>query len=129
MIVLGSTGGTAKDAADELRDQGVAAGVLKIRVYRPFPAREIFDAMPKAKAVAVLDRSVACGLGDGGPVFHEIRSFAYEFGVSIPMINYVYGIGGRDISPEHVAIAFNDLKEAASSGKPGELYRYLNLRD
>jgi len=129
VIVLGSTGGTAKDAADELRDQGVAAGVVKLRVYRPFPAKEIFDAMPKAKAVAVLDRSISAGLGNGGPVFHELRSFAYEFGKSLPMVNYVYGIGGRDIHSQHVESAFEDLKAVASSGKPGELYRYLNLRD
>jgi pyruvate ferredoxin oxidoreductase alpha subunit len=129
VIVLGSTAGTAKVAADELREEGVAAGVVKIRSYRPFPGAEIFAAFPKAKAVAVLDRSVAFGLGSGGPVFHEVRSYGYELGARIPMINYVYGIGGRDISVEHIRSAFEDLKGVASSGKPGELYRYLNLRD
>jgi pyruvate ferredoxin oxidoreductase alpha subunit len=129
IVVLGSTGGTAKQAADDMRDQGVKAGVLKIRSYRPFPGVEIIDALSKAKAVAVLDRSVACGLGDGGPVFHEIRSYAYECGAKLPMINYVYGIGGRDVSTDHVAKAFEDLKEVASTGQTGERYRYLNLRD
>jgi pyruvate ferredoxin oxidoreductase alpha subunit len=128
-IVLGSTAGTAKEAVDELRERGVAAGVVKIRLYRPFPGAELFDAMPKAKAVAVLDRSIAFGLGSGGPVFHEVRSWGYELGKRIPIINYLYGIGGRDVSPEHITEAFDDLREVARSGDPGRLYRHLNLRD
>jgi pyruvate ferredoxin oxidoreductase alpha subunit len=129
MIVLGSTAGTAKETADIVREKGVKAGVLKIRCYRPFPGKEIWDACPKAKAIAVLDRSIACGLGSGGPVFHEVRSFGYELGRSVPVIDYVYGIGGRDIAIDHLVGAYEDLQKVAAEGKPGELYRYLNLRD
>jgi pyruvate ferredoxin oxidoreductase alpha subunit len=127
-VVLGSTAGTAKEAADELRDAGVAAGVVKVRAFRPFPGKEIFDAMPKAKACAVLDRAVAFGLG-AGPVFHEIRSYAYEYGSKVPFVSYIYGIGGRDINTDHVKGAYEDLKEVAATGKVGVRDRYLNLRD
>jgi pyruvate ferredoxin oxidoreductase alpha subunit len=128
IVVLGSTAGTTKDAVDEMREKGVKAGSVKIRVYRPFPGTEIFDAMPAAKAVAVLDRSIACGLGSGGPVFHEVRSFGYELGKTVPIVNYVYGIGGRDINVQQVCAVYEDLATVAG-GDRGEIYRYINLRD
>ena len=128
IIVLGSTAGTAKVAADEMRDRGVAAGVVKVRSFRPFPGEEIWNACSKAKAVAVFDRSIAYGLG-GGPVFHEVRSFGYELGKTVPVVSYVYGIGGRDINTDHIRGAFEELKEVASSGKVGVRDRYINLRD
>ena len=128
IIVLGSTAGTAKEAADEMREKGVGAGVVKIRSFRPFPAQEIFQSMPKAKACAVLDRSIAFGLG-AGPVFHEVRSYGCEFGSKIPFVSYIYGIGGRDISTDHIGSVYDDLKEVARTGKVGVRDRYLNLRD
>ena len=128
IVVLGSTAGTAKETADEMREGGVAAGVIKIRSFRPFPGEEIWNAMPNAKAVAVLDRSVAFGLG-AGPVFHEVRSYGYELGKTVPVVSYVYGIGGRDINTDHIRGAFEELKEIAASGKVGVRDRYLNLRD
>jgi len=128
LVALGSTAGTAKEAADELREKGVPAGVIKVRSFRPFPGREIWEAMPKAKVVGVLDRSIAFGLG-GGPVFHEVRSFGYEIGARVPVVSYVYGIGGRDINTDHIVGAFEDLQKIAATGQLGERYRYLNLRD
>ncbi len=128
IVVLGSTAGTAKEAADEMRDAGTPAGVVKIRSFRPFPGEEIWNACPKAKAVAVFDRSVAYGLG-AGPVFHEVRSYGYELGRTVPVVSYVYGIGGRDINTDHIRQAYDELKEVASSGKVGVRDRYLNLRD
>lgn len=128
-IVLGSTAGTAKEAADRMREKGVKAGVIKIRCFRPFPGGEIWEAIPAAKAIGVMDRSIAFGLGYGGPVFHEIRSFGYELAKSVPMVDFLYGIGGRDISPEHIETVYDQLATVASEGKPGELYRYVNVRD
>jgi pyruvate ferredoxin oxidoreductase alpha subunit len=128
IVVLGSTAGTAKEAADAVRERGVAAGVVKIRSFRPFPAEEIWNAIPNAKAIGVMDRSVAFGLG-AGPVFHELRSYGYELGKSVPVVSWIYGIGGRDIAPEHVEGAFEELKEVASTGRVGVRDRYLNLRD
>jgi pyruvate ferredoxin oxidoreductase alpha subunit len=127
-VVLGSTAGTLKETVDQAREKGSKVGVIKIRSYRPFPAAEITAAMPKAKAVAVLDRSIAYGLG-GGPVFHEIRSAAYDVGMTVPMVSFVYGIGGRDIDTEICMDMFNQMQEVATSGKVGVRDRYLNLRD
>ena len=128
-VVLGSTAGTTKEAADRMREKGVKAGVLKIRCFRPFPGQEIWDAMPAAKAIGVMDRSIAFGLGYGGPVFHEMRSFGYELKKSVPMVDFLYGIGGRDIAPEHIEDVYGQLAKVASDGEPGEIYRYVNLRD
>jgi len=127
-VALGSTAGTLKETVDVAREKGQKVGAIKIRSYRPFPAEEIIAALSKAKAVAVMDRSIAYGLG-GGPVFHEIRSAAYEAGMNIPMVSFVYGIGGRDIAIDHCAGMFDQMQEVASSGKVGVRDRYLNLRD
>jgi pyruvate ferredoxin oxidoreductase alpha subunit len=127
-VVLGSTAGTMKETVDMAREKGQKAGVIKVRSYRPFPAAEITAAMPKAKAVTVMDRSIAYGLG-GGPVFHEVRSAAYEAGMNIPVVSFVYGIGGRDIATGHCAEMFDQMQEVASSGKVGVRDRYLNLRE
>jgi len=127
-VALGSTAGTVKEAVDVAREAGRKVGAIKIRTYRPFPGNEIIDAMPKAKAVAVMDRSIAYGLG-GGPVFHEVRSYAYERGMKVPMVSYVYGIGGRDISTDHVAAMFDEMAKVASTGEVGVRDRYINLRD
>ncbi len=128
-VVLGSTAGTAKEAVDRMREKGKKAGVLSIRCFRPFPGADIWQAMPAAKAIGVMDRSIAFGLGNGGPLFHEIRSFGYELKKSVPMVDFLYGIGGRDIAPEHIEDVYDQLAKVASDGEPGELYRFVNLRD
>jgi len=110
------------------REKGLKVGSIKIRSYRPFPAAEIIAAMPKAKAVAVMDRSIAYGLG-AGPVFHEVRSAAYEAGLTVPMVSFVYGIGGRDINTDHCMDVLEQMQEVASSGKVGVRDRYVSLRE
>lgn len=110
VLALGSTAGTAKAAVDELRAQGKKVGVLKLRVFRPFPAQEIYRALSGAKALAVLDRSEGLS-GIGGPVFQEVRSAFYRQS-QIPVSSYVYGLGGRDIDPDMIASVFRDLKES-----------------
>ena len=109
VIALGSTAGTAKAAVDDLRARGEKVGVLKLRVFRPFPAPEIVRALSNSRAVAVLDRSEGFS-GIGGPVFQEVRSALYR-NSEFPVSGYVYGLGGRDITPEMIAGVFGDLKE------------------
>ena len=108
VVALGSTAGTAKAAVDDLREKGEKVGVLKLRVFRPFPAPEIVRVLAKARAVAVLDRSEGFS-GIGGPVFQEVRSALYRKS-ELPVSGYVYGLGGRDITPEMIAGVFSDLK-------------------
>ena len=109
VIALGSAAGTAKAAVDDLRAMGKKVGVIKLRVFRPFPAPELVQALSNAKAVAVLDRSEGFS-GIGGPVFQEVRSALYRK-ADMPVSGYVYGLGGRDITPEMIAGVFGDLKE------------------
>jgi len=123
IVALGSTAGTATAAVDAMREKGVKAGVLKLRVYRPFPACHILERLKGAKAVGVMDRSISFGLG--GPLFHEIRSAAYGK-LSTPMQSFIYGLGGRDITVEQIKGVFEDLKKTAT-GAPAET-RYVGLR-
>ena len=127
IVCMNSTAGTAKYTADKLRAEGVKAGVLKIRVFRPFPAEEIAQSLSKAKAVAVLDK--ADGLNAvGGPLFTEVTSGMYTNDVKVPTVSYIYGIGGRDTKSDDIEKVYEDLKKVAESGKVENPYRYLGLR-
>jgi pyruvate ferredoxin oxidoreductase alpha subunit len=109
VIALGSTAGTAKAAVDDLRARGEKVGVLKLRVFRPFPALELVEALSNARGVAVLDRSEGFN-GIGGPLFQDVRSALYRK-ADMPVSGYVYGLGGRDITPGMIAGVLGDLKE------------------
>ena len=127
IVCMNSTAGTAKYTADLLRDKGIKAGVLKVRVFRPFPGEEIAKALSKAKAVAVLDK--ADGLNAvGGPLFTDTTSAMYTANINVPTVNYIYGIGGRDVKSDDIESVYNDLAEVAKSGKAENPYRYLGLR-
>lgn len=128
IILMGSTVGTAKDVVDDLRAAGEKVGLIKIRVYRPFPYDAIRAALKKLKAVAVLDRAVSFGTF-GGPVYTDIRATLYGNGVNLPVINYIYGLGGRDIDKAQIKSAFDDLKDIVKSGRVSEELRFLGLRD
>jgi len=126
MVGLGSTMGTMKDAADRVREQdGIAAGVVAIRVFRPFPFEEIRAALSGAGAVGVMDRAISYGLG--GPVFNEVRSALY--GQDSPMASYIYGLGGRDMSLDMAQDALRDLAQVKQSGESARETRYLGLRE
>jgi pyruvate ferredoxin oxidoreductase alpha subunit len=127
VIALGSTCGTAKAVVDDLRAEGIGAGLLKIRSFRPFPEAEIAAALGRAKAVAVLDRSISFG-APGGPVHKEIKAALYGSGASAGLVNYIYGLGGRDISTEEIAKVFDDLKTVATAGTPSDTVRFVGLR-
>ena len=126
VVALGSTCGTAKVAADQAREKGIKAGVLKLRTFRPLPGAEIAEILQRVGTVAVMDRSISYGL-TGGPLFNEIRSFAD--GRCPRLINYVYGLGGRDIGAGEIEGVFAELDGIRISGEPGEVYRYLGLRE
>jgi pyruvate ferredoxin oxidoreductase alpha subunit len=127
IVAMNSTVGTAKFTADKLREQGIKAGVLKLRVFRPFPAEEISRALSKAKAVAVLDKADALN-ATGGPLFTDVTSALYVNGVKVPTVNYIYGIGGRDTKSDDIEKVYIDLQEIVKSGNVGNPYRYLGLR-
>lgn len=128
LLVLGSTAGTAKEVVDSLRESGVRAGLLRLRMFRPFPGQELVEALSHLKSLAVADRSMSFG-GFGGPVFNEVCSALYNAGKQLPVINYIYGLGGREIREEHLASIYEDLDLVASDGKPADVVRFLGVRE
>ncbi|MDD2201803.1 MAG: pyruvate ferredoxin oxidoreductase [Firmicutes bacterium] len=128
IVVLGSTAGTAKVAVNALRAKGVRAGMLKMRVFRPFPAEEIADALKHVKAVAVMDRSDSFN-AVGGPVFVDVRSALYDVDNGPKIVNYIYGIGGRDVTPDHVKTVYADLAKIAETGQVENPLTYLGIRE
>jgi len=106
IVAMGSICGTAKDAVDEMRDAGKNAGLLKIRMFRPFPAQEIVDALKGVSTVAVLDRNIS--LGSGGGVGTEVKAALSGSGTAV--YDYIVALGGRDIRKKDIA-AIVDLAE------------------
>lgn len=127
MIIIGSSAGTSKVAVDKMRDMGVKAGVIKLRVFRPFPAEELASVLKNIKALAVMDKSENYSVC-GGPLFAEVTSALYGRVEKQLVSCYIYGIGGRDYTVEQGIKVFNDLKEACNLGKINR-YNYLGLRE
>jgi len=128
VMVMGSASGTARGVVDELRARGIPAGLLKVRCYRPFPAKAVADALRGKKAVAVMDRAIAFG-AQGNPVFLDVCTALNVYGVATRALNYVYGLGGRDVLPRHIHQAFQDLLQVARTGEIAPAVRYLGLRE
>jgi len=128
VVCMNSTAGTAKFAADRLREKGIKAGVLKLRVFRPFPAEEIAKALSHLKAVAVLDKADSINAA-GGALFTDITSAMYVNKVSVPTVNYIYGIGGRDTKSDEIEKVYTDLIEIVKTGDIGNPYRYFGVRE
>ncbi len=127
LVLIGSTAGTAKAAVDALRAQGKKVGLVKLRVFRPFPAEELAQALSHCKAVAVMDKSEgfsACG----GPIFAETRSALYDLEHRPKLINVVYGLGGRDVSTGDIAALYQRLEQIAETGEVGKVYTHMGVR-
>ncbi|KPK39005.1 MAG: pyruvate ferredoxin oxidoreductase [Omnitrophica WOR_2 bacterium SM23_29] len=127
IVALGSTAGTVRAAVDLLRAKNIKAGILKIRVFRPFPEEEILSSLKHLKAIAVLDRADALN-AIGGPLYNEIRATLYNKS-SIPVVNYIYGLGGRDIGIDDINHVYSDALEIAKTGKIKEKVTYLGVRE
>ena len=127
IVCMNSTAGTAKFVVDDLRNKGIKAGLLKVRVFRPFPAEEIAKALSHLKAVAVLDKSDSLN-AIGGALFEDVSSSMYVNNFHVPMVNYIYGIGGRDTTSEQIESVYNDLINIVNTKKIDNPYRYLGLR-
>lgn len=127
IVCMNSTAGTTKVVVDELRNKGIKAGLLKIRVYRPFPAEEIAKALSNVKALAVLDRADSLN-ACGGALFTDVTSGMFVNNVNIPTVNYIYGIGGRDTTAKDIEGVYNDLLEIVKTGKVDNPYRYFGLK-
>ena len=129
IVVLSSTAGTAKVVVDRLRGEGIKVGLLKPRVFRPFPGRELVEALKHLNAIAVMDRSISFGsMNDAGPLFLELAAAFQICGLQIPVADYVFGLGGRDIAPVQIESVYRDLLEIAEQGQVKNLVTYLGVR-
>ena len=128
IVVMSSAAGTSRYVIDRLRRQGLKVGMLKPRVFRPFPAEELAEALKDIPVVAVMDRSDSFS-GQGGPLFAEIRAALYEYDKRPIMVNYIYGLGGRDVRVESIESVYRDLDIIRRTGVVGPRVRHLDVRE
>jgi len=128
VVIMSAVAGSVKDVVDQLREEGVAAGLLKVRAFRPFPVEEVISSLSRTKCVAVLDR---CGPGgaQGGPLFLEVRATLYEEESRPQVINCIYGLGGRDLPQRYIRDVYLRLREIARTGERGKLVDFLTVRE
>lgn len=129
LIMIGSSAGTAKEAIQEMRAQGKKVGLIKIRSFRPFPAEEIAEALKNVKAFAAMDKDDSFN-AHCGPIYAEVAAALYSAGISAPKgINFIYGLGGRDVRVESIERVVAELEKVIATGEVGETYRYLDVRE
>ncbi len=128
IVLMGSSAGTAREAVDELRKKGKKCGLVKIRVYRPFPSEELAFALKKCKAVAVLDKSEGFS-ANGGPLFADTSAACFNMENHPKMIDVVYGLGGRDFTVDQALSVFNRLEYIIKTGEIGPVYSHMGQRD
>ena len=127
-IVLNSTAGTAKDVVDNLRANGIKAGLVKPRAFRPLPVDELAESIKNVKALAIMDKADSCN-GFSGPLFSEVTSALYSKNIHVPAVNYIYGLGGRDVKTSDIESVFENLSRIAKDGKAEKTTYYLGVRD
>src|SRR5660398_194330 len=127
IVVIGSAAGTARPVVDKLREEGIKAGEIKVRTFRPFPSAEFARVLSGVKAVGVMDRADSFG-AQGGPLYLEILAALYQHDVQTKSVNFIYGLGGRDIFPHNIEEAFRTLADAAGGRELPKSRIYLNLK-
>mgnify|MGYP002638328938 FL=1 len=128
VVIIGSAAGTTKEAVDQLREEGKKVGLIKIRLFRPFPASEIAESLKKCCAVAVMDRTESFN-DNCGPLGAEVTTALYRANADTLVLNYVYGLGGRDVRVDDMKGVYAELENTAESGTVDEPYRYMGVRE
>ncbi len=128
IVCVGSTSGTVKTIVNELRSKGKKVGLLRLRTFRPLPIKETTKALENVKAVAVMDRSLSFG-GHGGAVFHEIRHVLYDASTHPYVVNYIYGLGGRDTHPNLIYKIYLDLQRILETQRIEKPVQFIGLRE
>jgi pyruvate ferredoxin oxidoreductase alpha subunit len=127
IVILNSAAGTAKDVVDQFRKKGIKAGLLKPRLFRPFPYEEVAKILKNVKALCVMDR--ADSFGAYGPLFTEISAATLHMKDRPLMINKIYGLGGRDFMPEQAEQVFDELIAILKKGKVKTVKEYIGVRE
>ena len=128
IVIIGSSAGTAKEAINQMRKEGKKVGLIKIRSFRPFPAEEIAEALKNVKVFACMDKDDSFN-SHCGPIYAETCAGLVENNVNVKGINYIYGLGGRDVKVESIKTVFTELEKIIKEGKLGDTYRYLEVRE
>lgn len=127
VVCMGSSVETAREVASEMRKNGIKAGVVGIRVLRPFPFFEIIEALKDVKAIAALDRSSPNGAP--GALFNEIAGALFNTDSKALLSGYIYGLGGRDLTKKHLVDLFNELQANVDAGKlTTQLQQFIGVR-
>ena len=125
-VLMSSSAETCKDTVDSMRERGVKAGLVKLRSFRPFPGEELAKLLEGLRSVALLDK-VDCFNAGAGPIANETRAAMYQAGMSIPALAYIYGLGGRDVTPNVLEQVYEDQMKAAA-GERFPNVTYLGVR-
>ncbi len=128
MVILNSSAGTAKEVVDTLRKEGLKVGVLKPRVFRPLPHEDFANALKGQKAIAIMDKADSVN-GFSGPLYSELSAALYSQNISIPSINYIYGLGGRDVKETDLEEVFRNIIKISKDGKVDKTTHYLGVRE
>jgi len=124
VVASGGAAGTAKTAIDAKREEGIKVGLVKIRLFRPFPRKRLIEALKGKKAIGVIDRSINFGW-NCGPMYSEIRALSPEIGI-IPMLSYIDGMANLDITREHIERIIDETS-AAAHGKQYQEVTWIPL--
>jgi pyruvate ferredoxin oxidoreductase alpha subunit/phenylglyoxylate dehydrogenase alpha subunit len=120
LLCMGSHTGTAKVVVDQKREEGYKVGLIKLRMFRPFPEERVVEALRGIKALSIIDRSVAFGW-KGGHLYREVRSALYGHSVDIPIADYIAGLGGHDIT---IPLIHRIVDDTAAMAR-GEAYQQI----
>jgi pyruvate/2-oxoacid:ferredoxin oxidoreductase alpha subunit len=124
LVTMGTASSTAHEVVDDMRSEGKKVGLVKLRFWRPYPAQELRSIVERVKAVGVFDRAVSYGVA--GPSFIELRSASY--GLNVPMMNFIGGLGGRDVSLADIRFMYDSLLQAAKTGKAKRDVTWMGTR-
>lgn len=127
ILCMGSTAGTTRHVVKELRKDGKKVGLIKVRLYRPFPAEEIIEAVKGVKALTVMDRSLSLGTF-GGPLYNDVRNVLYDIKERPKVDSVIYGLGGRDVTTSDIKAVFKNAIMTAKSDKIQDTVNYLGMR-
>jgi pyruvate ferredoxin oxidoreductase alpha subunit len=128
IVVIGATAGTLKVIADEMRQGGLKVGVLRLKTFRPFPVEAIKTALENVSTIAVMDKAMSFG-ANGGPIFSEVRHAMYDAKKHPLIMNYIFGLGGRDTNPKDLRKIYEELLRVKKAGKAEKTVTYLGLRE